>query len=1803
MMKRLPLCMALFVMIFGFCVNGFSAPPGWVDLKKKSQPLPTTVSPTAQPGGITAAPVSSGGQPPFPTILAVLPNTLTQGQTGSLMISGRDLHKDMRIKLGEGITTGSTTLLAEAGTNAMVPITVAPNASTGARWVQVQFRDRIEQSRIKVTVVTAGVPPTGDTFKLPDSIKIQKSPDASSLATRPSLSAMTVQAVTPNQWAKGKSYEITVQGTRFTEGMQVNFGNGIEIHNLKVHSAAKLTMTVKASTTALLGPCTLNARSLSTQPWSPFPAKAWIVDAPAWTNLKPNLKPKPKLVSHVPAVFIRGHIELLSPEDYLKSNEMVPEILNEQTLFSWREENPGMADWFEFRIVTENGYVIEKKRIDPIKFMFNGKEYNSLPTSLRMNTDYLLNLLTQRRQMGEHTFINGMAGLIVYWEVAGYQTKTITETVSTPGDKQDGFSKTKKPKRTELKNIEVAISDRWSLITPDKPTGMGCTGSGVATSAIAVINKDKGSRAASYPNDEWELTGKLNISRVPYAYHPSVNVPKPGSYHVYLPNVFLDWGDGSGAIPLEIDLSKPCLPDLMPLRSAHHHRYTRSGNFTVRIFVLPEGDIQQGPPNSLASAYDAVAGNLQASVGTVVQAQSATAYDPYYQVIKEIQQAEGSGYQFTDPSGPSFQFQENALFSLAGRAHLIYCETKTIEVREDLVARGPLNLESLAISGYNGSGSSTTVTLPSLDQRTIPMPNLNKNIPKTGSAPATNSSQTLGSSMPVMSMAVNNSNPSSPSAGAGLVQSPSGAMQGIINSMVKAKISACGILQGNGDLVYYGEGRAKITWSLNKGNTRMVVGSFEEALASPRRTEAGMVLTETTQNTPTPESYATSHLNSPVLDMNAEMISKVYDLVAEAEVLPQTNHLDQTQMINLLNNEKHLIQRSEKSSPEPTLFSWLVPEANAAPMASGGSPRVSDFKQSGVKMSVLAPTKEGLSGRPVTASLNHLAKAWAPPGVQLKKQKPYYVQSGPFSFLVQASDPDKPCKFVFPTSTGDAFEIYNLDVAKSGQNFTGTGALDMHLYTGQGGDAARFILPLGIGSWTIAGDGMTVISGNINLGLDYGINDAGMRMQLKKLAAQAGKTPMNLTLTAKPADTDLHLQGSTQAPEWTATAPLSSAGDWYFLENSTQTVAIGNSGFFIQPKKTVLDLSAKDGQAENPRNAGKEWAGLHFGDDAIIIPNLFDFQVPDANKGHVSNWGVEGTRLVGKTKLAAPFSTPYKKGTISFDSIDVDTEKNSLALYHNLDVHVPWLDTHLKGDVQLICGEAGKEAYFDYTKVARAEVIKTYKGITMTVQNLLFGNFQKTGWGAWSESTTYDFEAEKVAFASNIVVPGIIYSMDGRAFPESGNSVKIPLGGKSKLGFTPVDLVSLTVDFPGSGNGILSFEFTTNFSVSEMLPSVNVPIRYGLSLDGNQYKAEGPRITPFDIPVSFPAGQPRVEASIHVEYTGEGLSAQTAEESRENGWPLGVSLAHADAGPQDRFSGNVDMEMFGGPPVKAEFRLGYMGGHDYFLMRATIGLGSAGVPFVPPFLKLYAIRGGLGHNFPIDAFKSTTSLAAVNPVTDNSYIFMAGLRVGSSDGFICTMDGDLSIKTGEGARMDFRAWLLDSQPSGQGNFQGYFQYAAGGFDGMLSGRFAFLGDGIYFDIPENACTLHFGGNQPWHIYAGRDTGPKIRMHVLINDVDGYMMLDDTSLRIGGGIYYYLGASIGHISGTLNTGLTITPQPHVSGYAQGGIHAEVCAYDVCVGTGISVRVDLSALPISASARGCVEIPIPFWNPEVCATFSL
>lgn len=294
--------------------------------------------------------------------------------------------------------------------------------------------------------------------------------------------------------------------------------------------------------------------------------------------------------------------------------------------------------------------------------------------------------------------------------------------------------------------------------------------------------------------------------------------------------------------------------------------------------------------------------------------------------------------------------------------------------------------------------------------------------------------------------------------------------------------------------------------------------------------------------------------------------------------------------------------------------------------------------------------------------------------------------------------------------------------------------------------------------------------------------------------------------------------------------------------------------------------------------------------------------------------------------------------------------------------------------------------------------------------------------------------------------------------------------------------------------------------------------------------------------------------------------------------------------------------MFGGPPVKAEFLLGFQGSTDYWLTRATIPLGTSGVA-ITQFISLYQIRGGLGYHMALDSFKNPASLESAQPDPSQSVLFMAGLRVGSPDQFTYTVDGDLTVSPSSGARMDFHAWLLKSQQTGAGDFLGYFQYAGGDFDGRLWGHLGLLNDAIYFDLGNSegnaAVDLHFGGG--WYINAGKKAGPRIRAHMLVQDSDSYLMLgSDVGLAVGGSQQIHLGVgdssvASAYVDGYMDMGLQITPQPHVAGDFAAGAEAGVCVVGACESMGVTAAVHAEALPVTVRAHATVEFPWPL--PDV------
>ena len=462
----------------------------------------------------------------------------------------------------------------------------------------------------------------------------------------------------------------------------------------------------------------------------------------------------------------------------------------------------------------------------------------------------------------------------------------------------------------------------------------------------------------------------------------------------------------------------------------------------------------------------------------------------------------------------------------------------------------------------------------------------------------------------------------------------------------------------------------------------------------------------------------------------------------------------------------------------------------------------------------------------------------------------------------------------------------------------------------------------------------------------------------------------------------------------------------------------------------------------------------------------------------------------------------------------------------------------------------------------------------MTAKNFVFRHVENLDW-AMDSNTTFNLASAGKPFTS-FTTP-LIYGFDGLPhFDKAAPSRDVALSGSATLGATPVDLANVHMTTPQNTKDILDFVVTTKLHLSEVLPSQDVKVDYSLLRDGANYSATKASTEPFTVNVAFPSGSPTVNTAISPVY-------------------------HPD--DSDRFDGDVDLAMFGGPPIKARFILGHLNGHDYWMTKAQIPLGASGVGIFPPFLTLWAISGGLGHNFPIDAFKNTTDIKSIQPVIDGSYLFMAGMQVGSSDSFVYTFEGDFTVKVGgssPGARMDFSAWLLKSDHSGAGDFQGYFQYANGDIDGALWGKLSLLGNAAYIQIPQGAASMHFGhGN--WHVYAGKKEGPRIKGHLIVEDVDSYLMLgNDCGLAIGGSQSFYLGVgdssvASAYASGYMDMGLQITPQPHIIGDFSEGLSAGVCAMGVCVDDSVTAAVHAEALPIDLEASFTIGLPWPL--PDV------
>ena len=1745
----------------------------------------------AQPGCSTNFAAVANCGPAQPAIRELTPLSGRQGTSVLLTLTGANFVASSVLQMipATGLTLGKPALVN--ANELQVQVGIAANAPLGPRSV-VLLSGNLRAAAPNTFTVTPAPKPGGTVFP------------------------MQILRLVPSQITAGsQNVDLAIEGSNFVPGAQVTFTAGAGVPAgvmatgpVRYINSTEIHVSVSALATALPGGRTIVLQSPEQQQ-ATGNRMLNVIAAPVTSGLPVVLKTTPISLQSFPL----GKIMLDTPQwgeqwlGEIQENYGIP-VLDDDAKFQWHEQNPGLADYYILNIYEKDGVtLLGSKRIDGVNVLALGGTMHVVPTYFRPDAAFLAQVLEtvpKFKHVGftypshsqpTSTLLNGvkvfqpppqssasaqLAEGDLQWEVVGYHTYNSSGVApqATTGAKTGAFTLQRtgsaaqalgggqqnatgqQSAQNQTVDIKVEVSDRWPLNRPLAPTGLACSGGGQSGTGLQAADVDAtGNDPNNYAGDRFMLTGSFNLSDSPYATHPTLQ-PKPGSQcnnclitpvgEVAFDNLFVDWGDGTiqslSAPPSDPNMTNwnrgesLTLPGHLGDQGSVVHAYNNKGSYTIRVFQLSEADAQHVNASLLAASVDGPATSPFLQVATLSRISAAQGGNPAQNTIGNAFQtmlAQSAGAAMVKgggaPAGPD-------LSAITARAFMIFCKGITLTVPEDLAADGPLHLMQIADPDFPGHDNAK----PRLPIHLIPH----------GSAAPPEKIQPL----PETHLAADK---------ASLVPLHPG------SPTPDATCSTCddaAIAQSQ--IGYYGRGEARVTWNVDGVTMQqtMALGpSAQRQLVA--RPQPGYtpppIIVDQSKPFDTPSPLTTKDLGIHAVSVSAD--------VAPDPALPNLPLGIREAVGRIAGSAGGALDANAAASAKSVLNSLSPPPGSNLPP---------------LKVGILSTSKSAISGlgpvQYVNGPMQSVAAmiAGMPPDQHVASSTRYYD--------VVQSDPSKPCKFLFPVTSGGAFEIEDIqgNVTQQGTKYSGSGNLVIHLANASSGGYDIYQpIPIHFADWDVP-DGSTVAAGTLDVApnLQLHASAPGITGTIDRIQGHtatnggAVQGEVDATLSVAFQDDTLRLPGVEKPQQWSGvSAELHANGDWMKDGLNLPNTMIGWSGFQIASSNVRLDLSHTAGDGASPycgSLGGGDWVGVRF-PALTVIPYTMGLVTASALQPVVNDWGVINGGLCGSL-TTGPFSAPLEAGNVSFQSINAYVAPGSgdfKATYKGINIYVPWLDTHITGDGQLVSG-GGKQASITFPSNT-APVTKTYGNISFTAKNLQFTQVQGMGW-AVQTSTTYTFNAEGKKFVSIPLTP-FTFGMDGRAYLANGApSTDVPLSGASTLGQTPLDLVSAHLSVPLQGSQVLDAQFNTTVHLSEVMPSAPMVVNYEMDSSGSSFTSKGPENTPFSIDVPYPSGQPTSEARIHPVY-GTSSGTGTTE-----------------------YSGTVDLSELGGPPLTAQFRLGYANGHDYWLARATLGLGDTGVPIipVPPVMNLYSISGGMGHNFPLNAFTDTGDLKAATPVFDNSFLFMAGMRVGMPDHFTYTVDGDLTIKaTGQdaGARMDFHAWLLKLPDNGNGDFQGYFQYAGSNFDGRLWGHMSFLNDLAYLDLGNSAnnaaIDMHFG-NGPWHIDAGKKEGPRIHGHFLVSDADMYFMLSDQGLSMGGGVSIDLdvgddSVASAYVRGSVDAGVTITPQPHISGDFSANASAGVCVSGVCVSDWVSAQIHAEAMPLDINASASLGLPWP------------
>ena len=1744
----------------------------------------------------------------------VLPASVQQGQATTLTLEGSGFSAGMSVSFGPGISA-SGPVQVQSGEHATLAIRVAAQAPPMLRHPTVLIAGRdvkvAPEASLTVTAVSATVPP------LPAPISY--------------ASVSVLLAASPARLFTGGSYTLTLRGLNLVPQLTVDLGAGITVKGgLRVQSPSLATLDVTVDANAAGGMRWLGLQLPSALAPVRQDASVLVQHGLLATH---GFAPKPSECKP-PRVVHHGTIVLDGPLYADQYNTVttvysVP-VLNDETDLTWHEANAGLADRFEVRFYSGSTLVATK--------VLTAKPGYALPHDLKPD-DSLIATLAQS--------VSGRVGKIVNvnvppaqppssvnwdltWQVVGFHTfyDSCASAAGATGangvhlaHETLGTGKELEVEHSEAVPIKQPHTGDPLLDLPDAPTGLTCNAPAVAQprfkpgqkgvgamrgqhgegsqgptnqTNLSLSNIDRQSQAngatqtADYTYDHWQLGGTLDLSASPWSLATAGSVPSgPANSPLMnetVNNVYVDWGDGTvepltvqwqgqecGNNPCFVSNTETSSASLFSLDNATNqgaflHPYSQVGSYDVRVYVLPSTNAaQQG---ALPASIHAGGGGL------------------YGKLLNRVGQASVGGSA------------EDAL------AYMLFCQTVHIQPRTDPATNGKLQLKSISVVGFPDAPSSGSAHVVKAGAHG----------PQLTSQPVAKLPAASQSSIPART-------PIAAEGGAaGLARglSPGGAAGG----PPPPQFSSCDAnLVGGATLKFVGEGTAHLTWY----EDGQPVGSSDEPIGPslprtqqqlappppPRFSGPGPHLLPLVEQVP-PVVTDRPGLQSPNLSLG-QMGTHELMVTAEveADLHPTGRVLD---ALGELAGNSHVSLAAAGAGGG----------SKAAPGAGSLSMSTSAALIGAPPLGLLGPKGAAASGLPAIAwvgrapagapgtSLNLSLGARAAVGQGgLHDSPPDAVVSTPVAYQVTAADPSEPCTFNFPVQGGEKFVIAGLQhggkssVQEQGGSYSGTGVLQARFADASGTATQVDPVTIQFNGWTMQGDGVTVARGTFSVTPPAKARIVpGLTVTPVKFEGTAGDQ-VTATLDAALVNTDIPPANGGPTPSWKGVqAALTPKGDWISGPLPVPQLLVYDSGFLLAAQSATLDLSQSQGQAADTAycigQGGAGWMGVLL-NQAQLTAFSFDLKNPLAIP--VNGWGIDGYGLCGQAQFPAR-TFPIDQGSLSWSSVSAQAANGSFkASYSGLNVRVPWLNTTFSSSQatqQLTAGAGAGQGGITLKLDTPAKVTLNEGPITLTATHLSFGSEKAAGGWTVRSDTSFSFASQQGQFASNVLLHGFDYAMSGAAAFEDGTSSRhLNLGGQhGNIGGSLVDLKSVDVQVaPASSPTRVAFAFDTTLNLSKTLPAADVPVSYNITQAGQTYSGNGPVTSPFALDKPFPDANPSVHLHMTPKYVGGGAS-------RGNSGVL--------------FSSDLDLGMFGGPPVSGQFVLGYVGSDDYWVARALLDLGPTGVVAVPLVFNLYKVGGGMGYNVSLASFQYQ-DLTQAQPQDDGTLLFDASLLIGSPDHTSFGLTGDFVIKPGgqdPGGRMDYHAWLLNPDWSGQSPIWGHFSFSGGVFDGTLNAQFNELGGQVAIDALNDAIHMHFGGGQ-WYFHLGTQSNP---LNGQLFFYHGQTWADIGSDGLGLGLIARLDLDAGdcnsacgyiHDDWTVMAAITVSPLSFSTSGSE-SFSLGACAAGFCINANASASVALSLPPpyldfnfhLGGCPPGHIDVGIrvlPSLNPNVGGGF--